>query len=134
MASEKKRSQPGRLGWRVYLAAAAFLFHAVVFCRPWSNSLPGLLAPSDSLKTACASIARDLPENVKTLRVFARPPVTFYLGRSAAASIERQASLSELLRPGDPASLALLDTAIVWQDQSLDADLERASGDWVLGQ
>ena len=97
-----------------------------------TNRLPGLLAPSDSLRSACASIAHDLPKDVKTLRVFARPPVTFYLGQFARVSLDRQPSLSELFEPSDAATWALLDMAIVRQDQGLEAELKRSSSAWVL--
>ncbi len=99
---------------------------------PRNSALPGLLAPADSLKTAAASLVKDLPTSVKTLRVLVRPPVTFYLGQSAGFGIERQASLGDLLRRSEGTTWALLDTAIIQQDKSLEAELERASSGWVL--
>src|SRR5262249_54370658 len=50
-----------------------------------------LLGPSDSLRQACGSIASDLPEEVETLRLYARPPVTFYL--SGKISVAPQPAL-----------------------------------------
>jgi hypothetical protein len=97
-----------------------------------SSVLPGLLAPSDALRTATASIARKLPRTVKTLRVFARPPVTFYLGQMAGLQFERQASLSELLRHGDQATWALLDTALLTQGEDLRMKSNQSSTDWNL--
>ncbi len=102
------------------------------FLPPRNSALPGLLAPADSLKTAAASLVKDLPTSVKTLRVLVRPPVTFYLGQSAGFAIERQASVSDLLGRSEGTTWALLDTAIIQQDKSLEAELERASSGWVL--
>jgi 4-amino-4-deoxy-L-arabinose transferase-like glycosyltransferase len=126
-----RASRPGRLIWCGLLIAGAFAFHAVHFFQPWNSKLPGLLAPTDSLKTASASITRDLPETVKRIRVFARPPVTFYLGRLTVVAVERQASLAELLRPADRSTWALLDTALVRQDTRLEAEAKQATADWL---
>jgi 4-amino-4-deoxy-L-arabinose transferase-like glycosyltransferase len=120
-----------RPSWCWLLIASAFTFHAVWFFHPWKNGLPGLLAPTDSVRTASASITRDLPETVKCVRVFARPPVTFYLGRLTAVAVERQASLGELLRPADRSTWALLDTALLRQDTRLEAEVKHASADWL---
>jgi dolichyl-phosphate-mannose-protein mannosyltransferase len=144
---ERRTAQPGRrtwyLVWFVYnMIGLAFVFHwthsFVPINReqpgfpPQNSALPGLLAPTDSLKTAAASLVKDLPRSVKTLRVLARPPLVFYLSQSAGFEIERQASLSELLRPSDAATWALLDSAIRAQDKEPEAELERSSSDWVL--
>jgi hypothetical protein len=59
--------------------------------------------------------------------------VTFYLGQMAGSvAIERQASISELLRPGDGATWALLDTALIRQDEDYSIALTRSSFDWAL--
>jgi dolichyl-phosphate-mannose-protein mannosyltransferase len=118
--------------WVILVAASALNFEAAVFGFTRASRLPGLLAPSDALRSACASIARDLPKDVKFLRVFARPPVTFYLGQFATVSLDRQPSLSRLFEQSDAATWALLDMAIVRQDQSLGAELKRSSSAWVL--
>jgi hypothetical protein len=135
-AQKKAVSTPARPAWLAlgiyYIVSVAFSIHAVAFFHPWNSELPGLLAPTDSLKIACASIARDPPANIKTVRVFARPPVNFYLGRSMHFAIERQASPSELLRPGVPATAALFDTALIKQDPALEAELDKASAQWVV--
>jgi dolichyl-phosphate-mannose-protein mannosyltransferase len=144
---ERRTTQPVRrtryLVWFAYnLIGVAFAFHWLHSFHPkngeqpgfppQNNALPGLLVPADSLKTAAASLSKDLPSRVKTLRVLARPPMTFYLSRSARFEIERQSGLSELLRPTDAATWALLDSAIIPQDKALEAELERSSSGWVL--
>jgi hypothetical protein len=146
-AKSSESSQPLRFSWFASLAAIAVLIHAAIYfipTHPWnrtrpgllarSRALPGLLAPSDALKLATASIARDLPRTVKTLRVFARPPVTFYLGQMAGPQFERQASLPELLRPGDQETWALLDTALLTQGEDLRVKLNQSSTDWNLAR
>ncbi len=122
--------------------SVAFSFHFLVSYHPRCEAqpgvppqnamLPGVLEPTDSLKTASASIAHDLPPTVKNLRVLARPPVTFYLGQSATVPIETQASLSALLRPGDAATWALFDTAIIRQDEDRSVERNRSAANWVL--
>lgn len=72
---------------------------------------PGLLAPSDALYRACSEVAKALPEEVRTLRLLVRPPVTFYLaGRVGLAPMAKSESL---LRRGDPSSWALVDSAVL---------------------
>jgi dolichyl-phosphate-mannose-protein mannosyltransferase len=98
---------------------------------PRNPLLPGVLAPTDSLKSASASIATDVPRTVKTLRVLGRPPLAFYLSQSVSQPVEPQSTLSELLRPGDPSTWALLDTAVIPQGEDLAVELKRMSADWV---
>jgi hypothetical protein len=114
------------------LAAAAILFEASTLGFTRSSRLPGLLAPSDSLRSACASIARDLPRDVKNLRVFARPSVTFYLGQSARVSLQRQPGVRDLFGPGDASTWALIDLAIIRQDQRLEVEMNRFRAPWIL--
>ncbi len=136
---------PVRLHWFWYLNAPISLAFSVHFIfsylppksdlpgfPPQNPMLPGVLAPTDPLKTASISIARDLPKNVKTLRVLARPPLTFYLGQMTGVPMETQANLIGLLRPADTATWALLDTAIIRQDEDLAVELKRSSAEWVL--
>ena len=99
---------------------------------PQNSALPALLAPTDSLKLAATSLVKDLPKSVKTLRVLARPPLTFYLGQSAGFEIERQASLSELLRPSGAATWALLDTAHHPARQSTRGGARASSSYWLV--
>jgi hypothetical protein len=71
-----------------------------------------LLKPTDSLRRACRAIADDLPEGLRSLRLYARPPVTFFLAGRAA--LLPQADLHGL-SAGGSGSWALLDTAMVWR-------------------
>jgi hypothetical protein len=77
-----------------------------------SHELPigTLLLPTDSLRQACRAIAQDLPAGLRSLRVYARPPVTFYL--AGRIPVFPQANLPSL-GAGGAGSWALLDTAMV---------------------
>ena len=66
------RREP-RFDSRVTAALVVALGLAVVI--PRSRPLPGLLAPTDSLERLAASIGAALPRRVRTLRVYARPPL-----------------------------------------------------------
>jgi dolichyl-phosphate-mannose-protein mannosyltransferase len=132
---DKRDSPSSRPNWFASLIAIAFASHGIIYfgmTHPSNGSLPGLLAPTDALKTASASITHDLPETVKNLRVLARPPLTFYLGQNARVAIERQSSLDDFLRPSDAATWALLDTAVIRHDEDFSLELNRSSADWVL--
>jgi hypothetical protein len=80
---------------------------------------------------ASGAIARDLPKDVKNLRVFARPGVTFYLSQASRISIERQPGVRDLFAPGDPAAWALVDMALIRQSPDLTYQLEQFSAAWV---
>jgi hypothetical protein len=84
---------------------------------PYWNPARGvweLLEPSDSLRRACRSLAADLPRDLRSLRLYARPPVTFYL--SDVAPLAPQPSLDALLGTIDPKTWALLDWAVLDQE------------------
>jgi hypothetical protein len=91
-----------------------------------------LLGPSDSLRQACRSIASDLPGEVETLRLFARPPVTFYL--SGKISVAPQPALDALLATIDPKAWALLDAAMVRHGGGVRGRLTGASDRWDLAR
>jgi dolichyl-phosphate-mannose-protein mannosyltransferase len=128
----KRRRNSGPPLWVILLVAAAIMFEAAVIGLTRTDHLPGLLAPTDALRSASASIAHQLPKDVKNLRVFARPPVTYYLGQFAGVSLDRQPSLGGLFERCDAATWALLDMGIVRQDPGLEVELSRSSSAWVL--
>jgi 4-amino-4-deoxy-L-arabinose transferase-like glycosyltransferase len=75
---------------------------------------PGrFLDASDSLRNACRSLKDDL-RDVRSLRLYARPPVTFYL--AGTVPVAPQPSQDALFATGDPDAWALLDTAMVRQE------------------
>jgi hypothetical protein len=78
-----------------------------------SQRISAMLGPSDSLRLACRGLARELPRDVGNLRLYARPPVTFYL--SDRVPVSPQPDLEHLLAPGDSRTWALLDMAMLPQ-------------------
>jgi dolichyl-phosphate-mannose-protein mannosyltransferase len=92
-----------------------------------------LLTPSDSVRTACRAIQQEIPKDVKSLRVFARRPVIFYLAVGRGVTIFPQPDLNHLLEQGgDRTSWALLDMALMRQDNVSEEDLSRSLLDWVV--
>jgi dolichyl-phosphate-mannose-protein mannosyltransferase len=79
-----------------------------------SVRVPTMLGPSDSLRQACQILSRDLPGDLESVRLYARPPVTFYL--AGRIHLTPQRDLDHLFAPGDPRSWALLDMAMVRQE------------------
>jgi dolichyl-phosphate-mannose-protein mannosyltransferase len=81
----------------------------------WSaaRGISELLQPSDSLRTACRTVAGDLPRELDSLRLYARRPVEFYL--SGVAPVAPQPTLDRLLEPGAAKTWALLDAAMIRQ-------------------
>ncbi|MGP0066709.1 MAG: ArnT family glycosyltransferase [Isosphaeraceae bacterium] len=94
-----------------------------------SESRPAdLFQSSDSLRLACRSISGDIPKDVTSLRLYARPPVTFYL--SGTVPLYPQPGLERLLTTGDPRSWALLDMAMVRQEAMPNERLAGLLGKW----
>jgi 4-amino-4-deoxy-L-arabinose transferase-like glycosyltransferase len=120
-----------RLPWLALVCVLGGLIQALA--ADWSarNTFPGVLGPSDSVRLACQSVLRDLPQGVKDLRVFVRPPVAFYLGLASHVAIVREPDVDQLLAEGDPNSWALLDLALVRQSPLAGGDLARLLADWT---
>jgi len=66
------------------------------------------------------------------LRVFARPPLAFYLALAGGALVDRQPDLAHLVEPGDSTSWALLDMAMIRQDNVREVELNRSLAGWVV--
>jgi 4-amino-4-deoxy-L-arabinose transferase-like glycosyltransferase len=94
------------------------------------SSIAELLEPTDSLRQACRAIASTLPEDAKTLRLYARPPLTFYL--SSVVPVAPQPALDALLGSRDQGVWALLDSAMVRQGGGLRGRLTGATDRWDL--
>jgi 4-amino-4-deoxy-L-arabinose transferase-like glycosyltransferase len=97
----------------------------------WRPRHVGPLEPSDSLRLACRSMLGELPEDVRGLRVFARPPVAFYLGLAGRASVQREPDVEKLLERGEHASWALLDMAMIRQSHPAVHSLDPLLAHWV---
>ncbi len=90
----------------------------------------GVLAPSDSLRTAVGRALGDLPPGIPGLRLLARPPATFYLGGRAAARIEPD--LDGLLHDQGEGAWALVDLAQLRQSGDPAATTARLLEHWEL--
>ncbi len=86
VGGEASRSR-GR-GARALIAAAVvwILPTLLAFTAYWdrSRTIRELLEPSDSVRAACRRIAGIMPRDLESLRLYARPPVTFYLSSVVA--------------------------------------------------
>jgi 4-amino-4-deoxy-L-arabinose transferase-like glycosyltransferase len=89
-----------------------------------------LLGPTDSLRQACRSVASELPKDLGSLRLYARPPVTFYL--SGVAPVAPQPTLDALFAARDTKAWALLDAAMVRQGGGLRGHLTGSADRWDL--
>ncbi len=94
------------------------------------GSLPGPLAPSDSLRSAVRKALADLPAGTPALRLLARPPVTFYLAGRVAVQVEPD--LAHLLVPGANPIWALVDLAQLRQEGDLKAATSAIVGRWEI--
>jgi len=108
------------------------VFQAISPDSPWRTRRLGLLEPSDSLRLASRSIQSDLPKHVRQLRLFARPPLAFYLALAGGVDVDRQPDLAHLLEQGDSTSWALLDMAMIRQNNIVEEELNRSLAHWVL--
>jgi len=121
-----------RLPWFAVLCVSGVLIEAFVPSWSGSSRFPGLLDPSDSLRQASRSILSELPKDVMKLRLFARPPLAFYLALTGRVDVDRQPDLAHLLEQGDHASWALLDMAMIRQSQLGAKDLDPLLTNWVM--
>jgi len=125
--------RPGdRLRWFALLCVLGAVIQVVEPDWSWKGRYPSLLDPSDSLRQASRSILSELPKDVKSLRVFARPPVTFYLGLAGRVAVHPQPDVARLLEQGDQASWAVLDMAMIRQSHVAAKDLDPLLGNWVM--
>jgi dolichyl-phosphate-mannose-protein mannosyltransferase len=92
------------------------------------DRISNVFAPTDSLRRACRAISSELPKECIGLRLYARPPVTFYL--SGPTPVYPQPNLDRLLAPGDSRTWALLDMAMVKQQAGAQERLAELIEHW----
>ena len=66
------------------------------------------------------------------MRILARPSLAFYLAQANGVTIGRQPDLARLLDSRDPRAWAVLDMALMRQDNVAAGDLERSLADWLV--
>jgi hypothetical protein len=110
------------------LVPIAFLFLGVDYS---AEAHPGrFLEPSDSLRTACGEVMIELPRDLASLRLHARPPVTFYLG--GVVPLAPQPTSDALFTTSEPRARALLDSAMVRQAGGRPVAPADSTGRWEL--
>ncbi len=105
----------------VALAALGFTLESTP-----GRPLPGLLGPTDSLRTACLDAVETLGEQNTPVPVLARPSALYYLGQRL--SVARHAEAKDLVHSFGRSRWLLIDTAQWRQDDAHDevgAELQR---------
>jgi 4-amino-4-deoxy-L-arabinose transferase-like glycosyltransferase len=97
---------------------------------PWHDQSAAVLAPTDSLRAACRSTLTELPNDVTNLRVFARPPVSFYLSSTGRLGVFPQPDIDRALVASDPATWSVIDLAMVRQNGVAPQLLEQLQRPW----
>ncbi|MEO6810965.1 MAG: glycosyltransferase family 39 protein [Isosphaeraceae bacterium] len=105
---------------------------------PHPKPMAGLLSPTDSLRIATEQIsqkythrANETHDPIDVVRVFARPPVLFYLSMNGVP-VERVDGLESLFRPASPRVWALHDSAIDLATSRSDQPQEWRAGQWDI--
>jgi 4-amino-4-deoxy-L-arabinose transferase-like glycosyltransferase len=137
-STAKATGRGDRWPWNIRSVPLPWLTLAAVLCAllplvsgSKKPSVP-LLGPSDSLRHAAQAILFELPPKTKDLRAYARPPLIFYLALADGVTVGRQPDLAHLSRPANLTSWAVLDLALVRQDNLKETDLDRWFRDWVV--
>jgi 4-amino-4-deoxy-L-arabinose transferase-like glycosyltransferase len=132
-------SEPRRIGGvprsLLGFAAGCWLVPLVLAVLPGPRavstwSISEILEPSDSLRQGCRSLGATLLKAPSSLRLYARPPVTFYL--SGVVPVAPQPTLEALLAARDPGAWALLDAAMVRQGGGIRGRLPGLADRWDL--
>ena len=128
-----EETSPGRFGLRA--GGRLFCGLAALGQGLWLTPTPslgqhgtGVLAPSDSLRIAVGRALGDLPREIPSLRLLARPPVTFYIGGRVPARIEPD--LDGLLQAQGDGAWALVDLAQLRQSGDLRTTSARLLEHW----
>jgi hypothetical protein len=114
--------------WIFPLCVSAAL---LIVALEWRQQRTPVLQPGDSLRLACQDVLAELPPDVMELGAYARPEVAFYLGRARDIAVLRQQDLTHLLEAGVTGSWALLDQALVRQDNIPERELEQLLDGWT---
>ena len=120
------------VSWFALICIGGAILSAYTSGSPWKSRQLGLLVPSDSLRLASRSIVAELPQDVSHLRILARPSLTFYLAQASGVVIGRQPDLARLVDSQDPRAWAVLDMALMRQDNVSAVNLERSLDQWSM--
>jgi hypothetical protein len=125
------RAPADRLPWLVAACLVGAALRVMPAGQIWNPAGLGILEPSDSLRLASVSIPSKIPAGSSGVRVLVRPPVLYYLAMAGQAAVLREPDLRRLLKPGAGPSWAILDTALVRQDQIDEAELSASLAPWA---
>jgi len=114
------------------IGLAAFAISVTSALPRRNDLLPGILAPTDSLKLACRALPRQLPKHVSELRLLARPAVAFYLSLENHLILRSQPDLEHLLEPPRSPTWCVVDSALIRQDGRSPAEVDRMSNHWLV--
>jgi hypothetical protein len=120
------------LPWFALVFILSGVSHAISSDPPREALAIRHVEPSDSVRMACRAIHQLLPQEVKSLRVFARRPIIFYLAFDGGVTVLPQPDLDHLLEKGDPTAWVVLDMAMMRQDNVSEADVSRALAQWIV--
>lgn len=126
------RDEPTQARWprRIFLVVVTALALGQI-ATSTAAPLPGLLAPSDSVRSASREVVTRTEKLPQGVLVVARPSVLFYL--SGQVVIGRMADTSSLLQPAPGSSpLVLLDTVQLAQEGDPADMLERIEDYWEI--
>ena len=115
-----------------WFALCCFFFAAITSGFQLKKPHMSLLSPSDSLREASGAVLSELPKEMKELRVYARPPLLFYMTLAGGIPLRRQPDLAHLLEPGNPDSWALLDQALIRQENIPKIEMDRRLAGWEV--
>jgi hypothetical protein len=115
--------------WQGAVATMALLWAIVI---PSGRPLPGLLGPSDSLRSACLEAADLLKDAPTPVPVLARPSALFYLGRRVEVS--RFADSRPVATYFGPSPWLLIDEAQWHQDGMPEDVLRRVHSRWEVAR
>jgi dolichyl-phosphate-mannose-protein mannosyltransferase len=117
-------------------AAAVFCVGAAVLLAGggwwFKPGVPGILRSTDSLRLACRRACDELPGDVERVHCYGRPAAAFYLTLYGRAAVSRLSDSDELFDKSDSHSWAVLDTALLRQQGSLEPALKRIDGRFVV--
>jgi dolichyl-phosphate-mannose-protein mannosyltransferase len=122
------------VAWFMVLALlSALLLQLIAYGGTWGARGRPALEPSDSLKRTIIAAAATLPRHASSVRIYARPPVLFYLGLAGGPAVARQRDLAHLLEPGGQGpTWAVLDTAMLRQNNVPPDELDRLLKSWSI--
>lgn len=122
---------PSRLCWRGAILPLTCLGVVLALSTVCQSDWPSVLAPSDSLRTACAEAVQFLPRDVPRVVVLARPSALFYL-TMAGLPLDRQGDLAGVSRRADGKAWGIVDAVQLRQEGVPSLPDKRMGDGWAV--